>query len=111
MSKSWNSRISKLSNQMTVAKGSKSSRLRSKLSNPERLANHALRQAFKAKLRNGSKWMCTVCGIYQYDSDLGDQLAGVLPGTEPQDFPDSWSCPICKAGKDKLEEIPEEDFR
>ncbi len=58
-----------------------------------------------------SVWLCSVCDLYQYTSDFGDILAGVEPGTEPEDFPDTWKCPICRAGKEKLEEIPEEDYR
>ncbi|VVB61675.1 Rubredoxin [uncultured archaeon] len=82
----------------------------SRLSNPNRLANHALRQAFKAKLRNGSKWLCTVCNIYVYDSGKGDPAMGIKQGLTPPEFPNTWRCPVCGATRDKQKEISEEEY-
>jgi rubredoxin len=41
---------------------------------------------------------CVICG-YIYEPDLGDPTGGVEPGTLFEDVPDTWSCPICGAGK------------
>lgn len=38
----------------------------------------------------GSKWVCSVCG-YVYDGD-----------TPFEELPDSYTCPICRQGKDKF---------
>ncbi len=57
-----------------------------------------------------SKWLCSVCNIYVFDSEKGDALTGVKPGIEPPLFPDMWRCPVCGATKDKQMEISEEDF-
>lgn len=49
-----------------------------------------------------TKYVCTVCG-YVYDPELGDPDNDVSPGTAFQDVPESWTCPICFAGKDSFE--------
>jgi len=56
-----------------------------------------------------SRWLCTVCNVYEYDPDKGDPLMGVIAGTIPPEFPKSWMCPTCGAPKEKQIEIPEED--
>ena len=48
-------------------------------------------------------WVCTVCG-YVYDPDNGDPDNGVEPGTEWENVPEDWICPICGAGKESFEE-------
>jgi len=58
-----------------------------------------------------AKWLCSVCNVYEYDSDKGDPLAGIIAGLEPREFPKRWSCPTCGADKSKQIEIPEEDYR
>lgn len=47
------------------------------------------------------KYVCNVCG-YVYDPAAGDPDNGVAPGTEFEDLPEGWTCPICGA--------PKEDF-
>jgi rubredoxin len=47
-------------------------------------------------------YVCTVCG-YVYDPEVGDENAGIEPGTTFEDLPDSWVCPICGAGKGAFE--------
>lgn len=42
---------------------------------------------------------CTVCG-YVYDPVLGDPENGVPPGTDFEDLPADWACPVCGAGKE-----------
>ncbi|MBU0680307.1 MAG: rubredoxin [Proteobacteria bacterium] len=48
------------------------------------------------------KYVCTVCG-YVYDPEVGDENAGIAPGTAFEDLPDSWVCPMCGAGKGAFE--------
>ncbi len=48
------------------------------------------------------KYVCTACG-YIYDPEVGDENAGIKPGTAFKDLPDSWVCPICGAGKGAFE--------
>lgn len=51
---------------------------------------------------NGGRYTCSVCG-YVYDPEKGDPDNGVPPGTSFEDIPDSWTCPVCGAEKDKFE--------
>lgn len=53
-----------------------------------------------------SKYECTVCG-YIYDPAEGDPENGVKPGTQFEDIPDDWVCPVCGAGKEDFEELEE----
>ena len=48
------------------------------------------------------KYVCVLCG-YVYDSAEGDPDNDVAPGTSFEDIPDSWSCPLCGAGKEQFE--------
>lgn len=50
-----------------------------------------------------TKYVCTICG-YVYDPDLGDDSAGIAPGTSFEDLPEDWVCPDCGVGKDLFEE-------
>lgn len=45
------------------------------------------------------KYKCTVCG-HVYDPAEGDPDSGIEPGTEFEDIPDDWRCPICQVTKD-----------
>ncbi len=45
------------------------------------------------------KYVCELCG-YEYDSRVGDSSAGIEAGTEFEDLPDTWVCPMCGAGRD-----------
>lgn len=51
------------------------------------------------------KYLCTVCG-YVYDPATGDPDGGIAPGTQFEDIPDSWVCPVCGVGKDSF--VPQE---
>jgi rubredoxin len=42
---------------------------------------------------------CTVCG-YVYDPEIGDPIHSIEPGTNFEDIPDSWTCPVCSVSKD-----------
>lgn len=51
-----------------------------------------------------SKYKCIVCG-YVYDPDLGDPDADIEAGTDFEQIPDSWICPVCGADKSQFEPI------
>lgn len=51
-----------------------------------------------------AKYRCTVCG-YIYDPAVGDQTAGIKPGTSFESLPAEWVCPECGVGKDMFEKI------
>ncbi len=44
------------------------------------------------------KYVCDVCG-YIYDPAEGDPDNGVQAGTEFNDIPEDWVCPLCGAEK------------
>jgi len=50
------------------------------------------------------KWKCSVCG-YIYDPAKGDPFKA-SPGTDFEDLPDDWTCPICGVTKDKYVPAP-----
>ena len=53
--------------------------------------------------------VCELCG-YEYDPTAGDPENGIEAGTEFEDLPDSWTCPLCGATKEAFtEESPDED--
>ncbi|MBR6503032.1 MAG: rubredoxin [Clostridia bacterium] len=49
------------------------------------------------------KYVCTVCG-WIYDEALGDEDNGIEPGTEFEELPDDFVCPLCGVGKEDFEE-------
>lgn len=53
-------------------------------------------------LEEPMKYVCELCG-YVYDAVLGDPENGVDAGTDFEDIPEDWSCPLCGAGKDDFE--------
>ncbi len=54
------------------------------------------------------KYRCNVCNVYEYTDTIGDVHTKIKPGTKPEDFPDSWECPICGADKTHLMPVEEE---
>ncbi len=48
-------------------------------------------------------YVCTVCG-YIYDEELGDPENGITPGTQWENLPDDFECPLCGVGNDMFEE-------
>lgn len=50
------------------------------------------------------KYICTVCD-WVYDPEIGDPEHGIAPGTEFEDIPDDWVCPLCGVGKEDFEKI------
>jgi rubredoxin len=47
-------------------------------------------------------WICTSCG-YVYDPAEGDPDGGIPAGTDFEEIPDSWFCPVCGARKADFE--------
>ncbi len=45
-----------------------------------------------------ARWICKTCG-WIYDPEKGDPDSGIAPGTEFEDIPDDWYCPLCGVGK------------
>ncbi len=50
------------------------------------------------------KYQCTTCG-YVYDPEEGDPDSGIAPGTEFEDVPDDWYCPVCGVTKRDFEAV------
>ena len=48
------------------------------------------------------KYICTVCDFI-YDPEIGDPEGGIKPGTQFEDIPDDWVCPLCGVGKEDFE--------
>lgn len=46
-------------------------------------------------------YICEVCD-WVYDPAVGDPDNGIDPGTEFDDLPDDWVCPVCGVGKDQF---------
>jgi rubredoxin len=44
------------------------------------------------------KYMCESCGFI-YDPEIGDPDGGIPPGTQFEDIPETWFCPVCGARK------------
>jgi glutamate synthase domain-containing protein 2/rubredoxin len=55
-----------------------------------------------------AKYRCEICNVFEYDDTRGNSLTNIKPDTKPDDFPQGWQCPICKASKNHLKPIKEE---
>ena len=42
---------------------------------------------------------------YIYNPKSGNEKAGIKPGTQFEDLPKDWVCPVCGVSKDKFEKI------
>jgi len=62
-----------------------------------------LRAAEKFFKKGTGTYECTQCQ-FVYNPQNGDPEAGVLRGTEFQDVPEDWLCPVCGADKQEFEE-------
>ena len=51
---------------------------------------------------------CQLCG-YEYDLKKGDPENGVPVGTDFEDLPADWVCPLCGATKEDFEETDSAD--
>ena len=52
------------------------------------------------------KFGCVFCG-YVYRPSKGDPENGIEPGTEFDELPEDWQCPLCGAGKEDFDVVPE----
>ena len=50
------------------------------------------------------KYVCDICA-YVYDPEVGDEDAGVAPGTAFADLPEDWVCPMCGADTDSFSKV------
>ena len=51
-------------------------------------------------------YVCNVCG-YVYDEAAGDPDNGISEGTDFEDLPADWVCPLCGATKEDFEAVEE----
>ena len=56
----------------------------------------------KEKLEGNQRFECIECK-YIYNPKVGNEKAGIKPGTAFEDLPDDWVCPVCGEGKDMFE--------
>ena len=49
------------------------------------------------------KYVCDVCG-WVYDEDEGYAEGGIAAGTNYEDLPDDFVCPLCGVGKEDFSE-------
>ncbi len=47
------------------------------------------------------KYVCLLCG-YVYDPSEGDSADNIAPDTPFDKLPETWKCPVCRAGKDQF---------
>ena len=57
---------------------------------------------FQEEKEEDQKYECVECK-YIYNPKYGNEKAGIKPGTEFEDLPDTWVCPVCGEGKDMFE--------
>lgn len=57
---------------------------------------------FQAEKYESQRYECVECK-YIYNPKSGNEKAGIKPGTEFEDLPDNWVCPVCGEGKDMFE--------
>lgn len=55
------------------------------------------------------KYICELCG-YVYKPSKGDPENGIAPGTDFEDIPEDWTCPLCGASKEDFEPVSNEDL-
>ena len=60
------------------------------------------RNFINEKSEKGEKYECGVCK-YIYNPKTGNEKAGIPPGTDFEDLPDTWVCPVCGESKDVFE--------
>lgn len=60
------------------------------------------RNLFRTKPEADLKYECIVCK-YIYNPKIGNEKAGIKPGTSFENLPDDWVCPVCGERKDMFE--------
>ena len=53
-------------------------------------------------------YVCALCG-YEYEPETGIPECGIEEGTEFEDLPDHFACPLCGAGKEEFEPQERQD--
>ena len=53
-------------------------------------------------------YICELCG-YVYDPQNGEPENGIVGGTEFEDLPEDYVCPLCGASKEDFEPVNGED--
>lgn len=57
---------------------------------------------FQSEKFDSQRYECVQCK-YIYNPKSGNEKAGIKPGTEFEDLPETWVCPVCGEGKDMFE--------
>ena len=53
------------------------------------------------KMKHMKKYICDVCG-WEYDPAVGVEEAGIAPGTDWENVPADFVCPLCGVGKEEF---------
>ena len=53
-------------------------------------------------------YICELCG-YEYNSVEGDEENSIERGTDFEDLPVDWTCPLCGASKEDFESVNEDE--
>ena len=53
-------------------------------------------------------YVCELCG-YVYKAVEGDPENGIAAGTDFEDIPQDWCCPLCGAGKEDFEALDQDE--
>lgn len=56
-----------------------------------------------------SVYVCTLCG-YEYNPQNGDPENGIPEGTEFEDLPEDFVCPLCGAAKEDFEKQNDDSY-
>ncbi len=56
-----------------------------------------------------ANYVCVLCG-YRYRVHKGDVENGIKPGTEFDELPEDWVCPLCGATQDDFDLVEDDDF-
>ena len=54
------------------------------------------------------KYVCVLCG-YRYNSAKGDPDNQIEAGTDFEDLPEGWTCPLCGAMKEEFEPVDSQE--
>ena len=60
-------------------------------------------RTFREDRREHQRYECVECK-YIYNPKVGNERAGVEKGTEFEDLPNNWSCPVCGSDKENFKE-------
>ena len=55
------------------------------------------------------KYVCVLCG-YRYNPAKGDVENDIVAGTDFEDLPDDWTCPLCGAMKEDFESVADDSM-